>query len=129
MKPLLKLLALLSVSVLVAGVFHAAWLVAFIPAAKSGIVALKVLGWVSAPVVTGLGYATGLWMGERRLTTRKADFLRIFVWPLAGCTIGAVALCWIGPMWIGIGTFVGGAASVALREGLLLSRHHMGGSQ
>ena len=90
---------------------------------------MKILGWLSAPVITGLGYATGLSMGERWLTTRKTDFLRVFVWPLVGCTLGAVALCWIGPMWIGIGTFVGGAASVVLREGLLLSRHHMDGSQ
>jgi len=119
-KLLLKPLGLVAVSILVAGVFHIGWLAAFIPAAKSGVMALKILGWMSAPVVTALGYATGLRMGERLLTTRKTNFLQIFVWPLVGCTLGAVGLSWLGPMWIGIGTFVGGAASVVLREVKLL---------
>ena len=119
-KLLLKSLAVLAVSILVAGVFHIGWLVAFIPAAKSGVMALKTLGWMSAPVVTAVGYAAGLWMGERLLTTRTTDFLRILVWPLMGCSLGATALCWIGPMWAGIGTVVGGAASVVLREVKLL---------
>ena len=117
---LLKPLGLVAVSILVAGFFHIGWLAAFIPAAKSGVMALKILGWIAAPVVTALGYATGLRMGERLLTTRKTDFLQIFVWPLVGCTLGAVALSWLGPMWIGIGTFVGGAVSVMLREVNLL---------
>jgi hypothetical protein len=120
MKPLLKPLALVAVSILVAGVFHIGWLAAFIPAAKSGIVALKILGWILAPIITALGYAAGLLMGERMLTARKTDFLRILVWPLVGCSLGAVALCSVGPMWIGIGTCVGGTASVVLREVRLL---------
>ncbi len=120
MKPLLKPLALVAVSILVAGVFHIGWLAAFIPAAKSGVMVLKILGWMAAPVVTALGYAVGLWIGQRRLTTRESDFLRILVWPLVGCTLGAVALCWFGPMWIGIGTCIGGVASVVLREVKLL---------
>ena len=119
-KLLLKSLALVVASILVAGVFHIGWLAAFIPAAKSGVIALKILGWLSAPVVTALGYALGLWMGERLLTPRTTDFLRIFVWPLIGCTLGATALSWIGPMWAGIGMFIGGAASVVLREVKLL---------
>ena len=116
MKSLLKPLALASVSILVAGVFHVGWLAAFIPAAKSGVMVLKIVGWMAAPVVTALGYAVGLLIGERLMAQRKTVFLRIFVWPLVGCSLGAIGLCWIGPMWIGIGTFVGGAASVVLRE-------------
>ncbi|MHB8863271.1 MAG: hypothetical protein ACYC6N_12750 [Pirellulaceae bacterium] len=119
-KLLLKPLILVTVSVLVAGVFHIGWLAAFIPAAKSGITALKILGWLSAPVVTAVGYALGLWMGERLHTTRKIDFLRIFVWPWVGCSLGAAALSWIGPMWVGIGIVIGGTASVMLREVKLL---------
>lgn len=120
MKSLLKLLALASVSILVAGVFHVGWLAAFIPAAKSGVIFLKILGWISAPVVTALGYAVGLRIGEWLLTQRKTVFLRIYLWPLIGCSLGAVVLSWLGPMWIGIGTFVGGAAAVVLREVKLL---------
>jgi hypothetical protein len=91
-------------------------LAAFIPAAKSGVMLLKILGWMSAPVVTALGYAVGLFVGGRLLKRRKTAFLRVFVWPLVGCTIGALGLSWVGPMWIGIGTFVGGAASAMCRE-------------
>ena len=119
-KLLLKSLSLVVASVLMAGVFHIGWLAVFIPAAKSGVMALKILGWMSAPVITALGYTTGVWWGERLLTTRKIDFLRTFVWPLVGCTLGAIALAWIGPMWVGIGTFIGGAAGVILREVTLL---------
>jgi len=115
-----KPLALVALSILVAGFFHIGWLAAFIPAAKSGVMALKIPGWMSAPVVTAVGYAVGLWMGERLLTQRETDFLRIFLWPLVGCTLGATALSWIGPMWVGIGTCVGGAASVVFRETKLL---------
>ena len=105
-KLLLKPLAVVAASILMAGVFHIGWLAAFIPAAKSGVMALKILGWLSAPVVTAVGYTAGLWMGERRLTQRTTDFLRILVWPLVGCSLGATALCWIGPMWAGIGIVV-----------------------
>ncbi|MHB0955024.1 MAG: hypothetical protein ACYC0X_01460 [Pirellulaceae bacterium] len=113
---LLKSLAIVVASVLMACLFHIGWLAAFIPAAKSGIMALKLLGWMSAPVITALGYAVGLRCGERLLTPRMTDFLRNLLWPLIGCTLGATALSWIGPMWVGIGTFIGGAASVVLRE-------------
>lgn len=119
-KRLLKSLAVLAVSILVAGVFHIGWLAAFIPMAKSGVMTLKIVGWLAAPVVTAVGYAAGLWMGERLLSHRTTDFLRILVWPLVGCSLGAAALFWIGPMWAGIGTVVGGAASVVLREVMLL---------
>ncbi len=112
----LKSLTPVAASLLVAGVFHIGWLVAFIPAAKSGVLALKILGWMLAPVVAAVGYTLGLWMGERWLTPRTPAFLRIFVWPMVGCTLGAIALCSIGPMWAGVGTVIGGAASMVLRE-------------
>jgi hypothetical protein len=119
-KLLLTSLALVAASILVAGVFHIGWLAVFIPATKSGVMVLKILGWMSAPVITAVGYAVGLWFGERLLTQRTTDFLRNLLWPLIGCTLGATALCWIGPMWVGIGTFIGGAASIVLREVTLL---------
>lgn len=119
-KLLLKSLAVVAVSILLAGVFHIGWLAAFIPMAKSGVMTLKIVGWLAAPVVTAVGYAAGLWMGERLLSHRTTAFLRILVWPLMGCSLGATALCWIGPMWAGIGTVVGGAASVVLRQVTLL---------
>ncbi len=39
--------------------------------------------------------------------------------PLIGCVIGALAIIWIGKMFIGFGMFVFGVIAVLLREGRL----------
>lgn len=117
---LLRSLAVLAASVLLAGVFYVGWLAVFIPAFKMGILGLKIVGWLSAPVVTALGFAAGLWIGERLPTRRKTGFLRIFIWPLVGCSVGAALVFFFGPMLIVFGMFLGGTASVVLRETKLL---------
>ncbi len=117
--PLRKSAAVLALSVLLAIVFHVVWVAAFVASAKSGVFALKVLGWLLAPILTALGYAMGVRLGERTCISRRNRFLQILGWPLIGCTIGAIGLCWLGPMWAGIGTFIGGAVSVAIREAKL----------
>ncbi len=119
---ILKSLGCAALSFAIAGLFFLCWLAVFIPAFKTGIVGLKMVGWLSAPLVTGLGFATGLWIGERVLRTKTSGFLNVLVWPLVGCSIGAAAVFWFGPMLIVFGMFAAGAASVVLREGLLMFR-------
>ena len=116
----LKSLGCAAISVVGAGLFYICWLAVFIPAFKTGIVGLQIVGWLSAPLVTGLGFATGLWIGERVLRTRASGFLHVLVWPLVGCSIGAAAVFAFGPMLIVFGMFAAGAASVVFREGLLM---------
>jgi len=78
-------------SVVFAGIFYTAWLAVAIPVTKLGIdsIILKAILWSSAPVMTALGFATGVFIFELLLGTRKSKFLNIFKWSLIGCAIGA----------------------------------------
>jgi len=75
--------------------------------------------WIVAPMITAMGFATGIFFHERRAGVRKIPFLSVLAWPLIGCTIGALAIYWKGPMLIVFGMFVAGTASVVLREFIL----------
>jgi len=61
----------------------------------------------------------------RRLTQ---DFFRIFVWPLFGCALGAIAVYWYGPMLIVFSMLAAEAASIVLREVVLISRNRPRGN-
>ena len=124
MGPKFLLKALLSVtsSVLCAGIFYVGWMAVFIPAFKTGSSLLRGIGWLSAPVVTAAGFAAGIWIAERLIGASKTRFSRIFVWPLAGCALGAATVFWFGPMLIVFGMFAAGTASVVLKELILGTR-------
>jgi len=119
-RPVAISIGTVAVSVLLAGVFFFGWLPVFIPAFKTGNEGLQVVGWLSAPVVTSLGFATGLWIAYRLLSRGRESVPRLWVWPLVGCSVGAAAVFWFGPMLIVFGMFVAGTLSVALREVVLL---------
>lgn len=96
-----------------AGVFYALWLAAFLLTMEWIAAPLRAVLWVLAPVVTAAGFTAGLAIFERRA---GGGLLRIFVWPLIGCMVGAGAVIWFGPMLIVFGMFGAGTASVVLRE-------------
>ena len=110
------------VSLLCAGVSYSVWLAAFLFAADMDSPVVEVIGWLSAPVATAAGFATGVAISEHLARTGKASFPRIFVWPLIGCAMGAGAVYWFGPMLIVFGMFAFGTASIALREIALIIR-------
>ncbi len=56
-------------------------------------------------------------------------FFQIYIWPLIGCSIGAGAVYWFGPMLIVFGMFVVGTASVALREMVLEIKKKINGEK
>ncbi|HUT16372.1 MAG TPA: hypothetical protein VMY98_09025 [Anaerolineae bacterium] len=91
----------------------------FLLAAESNNAVVQAISWVAAPVATAAGFALGVMIDERLVGVGEARFFTIFVWPLAGCVIGALAVYWYGPMLIVFGTFAVGTASVALREIML----------
>jgi hypothetical protein len=122
MKSLFKAFLRVASSLLCAGVFYVGWMAVFIPAFKTGSPVLQGIGWVSAPVVTAAGFAAGIWIAERLIRTRKTRFSPIFVWPLAGCVVGAGAVFWFGPMLIVFGMFFAGTASVILRDVLVAGK-------
>jgi hypothetical protein len=116
----LKSFVIVALSVTLAGLFYCGWLAVFIPAFKTAIASLKAVGWVSAPFVTAAGFAAGVWIGERAVQNRRTPFARVFVWPFIGCTLGAAAVFWFGPMLIVFGMFVVGTVAVTIREGWLV---------
>jgi len=116
----------MAASVLCAGMFYGIWLAVFLLAAESNKPVIQAFSWVAAPVVTAAGFALGVVIVERLVGVGQARFLQVFVWPLAGCVIGALAVYWYGPMLIVFGMFAVGTASVVLREIMLhaKNRHH-----
>lgn len=106
----------IGISVLFAGLFYSGWLAVFLAAFRTASVPVKGVLWVIAPVVTATGFAVGLAIAKRLTRARREVFMRTFVWPLVGCTLGAVTVVWFGPMLIVFGMFLAGTGSVALRE-------------
>jgi hypothetical protein len=94
-------------SLLLAGAFLVVWAVT-----GDSVLSLS-SSWraICSSVPTAAGFAAGMWLAERRSDTRRTGFLRIFIWPLVGCVVGAVAFFWIGPLIFSLGT-----ASLAVRE-------------
>ena len=54
----------------------------------------------------------------------NSKFLATFQWTLIGCTVGALAIVWFGPMLIVFGMFAAGTASVVLKEVLPVIKKH-----
>ena len=75
--------------------------------------------WLLAPVVTAGGFALGLAVSTRLLKLPMGSPVGVFLWPLAGCVVGAAAVYWYGPMLIVFGMFVLGTVSVVVRQALL----------
>ncbi len=103
-------------SALSAGIFYSVWMAAFLLAEKLDITLVDYLLWVLAPVFTAAGFAAGILVLDRITGIRNVKFLPIFVWPLVGCAIGAIAVYWFGPMLIVFGMFVCGSLAMAIRE-------------
>lgn len=105
-----------ALALLGAAVFYLAWLAVFLLITGSVGAPWEVVLWLSAPVVTGAGFAVGILVSQRLTNSKRGRFLRIFIWPLAGCALGAGAVYRFGPMLIVFGMFAAGTASVVLRE-------------
>ena len=103
-------------SLLGAGLFYLAWMAAFLVATRSGSVAAETVLWLLAPVITAAGFAVGITVAERLAKNERTSFIRIYVWPLVGCAIGAGVVYPFGPMLIVFGMFAVGTVSVAVRE-------------
>lgn len=97
---------------------YALWLFLFLVYGRDG-GALRAALWVAAPMITGLGFASGVALLERPWERRGLPLRLSLGWPVAGCTFGLLFTAILGPMWIGMGLLVGGAASVAI----LVLRH------
>jgi hypothetical protein len=70
---------------------------------------------VAAPA-TALGFALGSLIGERLTRRPRSGFLPALLWPLVGCSLGAVLVYPFGPMLVVFGFLAVGTAVVAARE-------------
>jgi hypothetical protein len=116
LKCLLGLFARVIVSVAFAGVFYVGWMAISIPVLKSGSSFAKALCWLTGPYITAIGFICGIVIFEMLPGTRKSKSNDIFIWPLAGCYIGAAVVFPFGPMLIVFAMFALGAASIFTKE-------------
>jgi len=119
-KHLWKLFFKVACSLLFAAVFYTVWLSAFLQVSHLGNSVVEAIGMFLAPVTTAAGFAAGIAIYELLTKTEKTRFFSNFLWPLVGCAVGFGAVYWYGPMLIVFGMFVAGAASVTIRELLLI---------
>ena len=105
-----------AVSLLLAGVFYAAWLAVFLAAARLEQAQLERAMFILAPVVTAAGFATGTALVERVRNETRTGFFLSWVWALSGCVVGAIVVYWYGPMLIVFTMLVGGTIAVAYRD-------------
>jgi hypothetical protein len=116
----LKVFVKLGLSVLGAGLFYIGWLAYSIPVLKGEAqLWLKAACWMSAPLLTGLGFAVPIVIFERLAGAAKEGFFRTLLWPVAACAVGAAVVFPFGPMLIVFSMFMAGTGAVVLREVLL----------
>ena len=95
---------------------HQIWIAVAIPAGWTGNDLLATALWILSPFLTALGFAIGATVAERKHLGGGNKFIQIYMWPLAGCVIGAVSTYIFGPMLIVFGMLILGTAGVALCE-------------
>ena len=108
MRSLVRLVA----SVLGAGLLYRAWLALVLIAVPRADAPVPLAFNLAAPVVTALGFALGTIVGERLAGCPRTPFPRAYLWPLAGCIIGAVVVYPFGPTLIVFGMFALGTIAV-----------------
>jgi len=123
-KSLLAVVVRVACSLVFAGIFYTGWMAVAIAAFKAGIesIAVRVILWLCAPVVTGAGFAVGVALFELLPGARRSKFVDIYKWSLIGCVVGAGAVFPFGPMLVVFGMLVLGTVSVTLRESVRLKR-------
>jgi len=115
-KPTARILLITASSSLGGGIFYVLWLVIFLVFTNIYGATQVALLFPLAPPITALGFATAVQITYRIFKQRTSPFLKVYLWPLAGCILGATAVYWYGPMLIVFSMLAVGTLSVALRE-------------
>lgn len=103
-------------SLLFGGLFYLVWMTAFLLSLPTHTGLIEVLLWLLAPIITAVGFAIGIHYFNRLIRREKTSFLRILIWPLTGCVLGAVIVYWFGPMLIVFSMLAVGTLTVSVRE-------------
>ena len=116
MKPAARIILITAASFIGGGIFYALWLVVYLLIWNLyGDSRVSIL-WTIAPVITALGFTTGQSFSHHLLKIARSPFPKMYLWSLAGCVLGAVALYWFGHMLIVFSMLAAGALSVFLFE-------------
>ncbi len=115
-KNFFKIVLKFTFSTISACIFYIAWLFLFLSLYELNIFIINIFGWLTALIITALGFAVGLKIFELRVRDKKTKLLNIYLWSLVGCIIGALVVVWFGPMLIVFGMFMFGLISIILRE-------------
>jgi hypothetical protein len=110
-----KRLARVFTSTIFGGLFYSIWLAFFLLLSPVDGAQETVL-WLVSPIITAIGFASGIMVYDHFSHSTKLPFIRLVSWPLVGCIIGAVIVYWFGPMLIVFSMLALGAVSVAVRE-------------
>lgn len=120
-KFLLGAIGRIALSILLAGIFLSSWAATVDSITPLVPEVARPCWWAIYHLIpvalTATGFAAGVWLAERLGGTGKTRFLRIFVWPLVGCVLGAGAIFCVGVLMFSLGT-----ASLVLREVLARNR-------
>jgi hypothetical protein len=114
--PQLQRAARFVVSVLLGACFYLVWMGLFLVSIPYQSPFSRGLLWILAPVITALGFSAGavLFIRFRRLPC--PSLLRLYLYPLIGCSIGAAVVFPFGPMLIVFGMCLLGSLSMFLFE-------------
>lgn len=104
------------VSVLFGAVFYVAWMALFLVCSAYRSPLLRGLLWILAPIITGLGFFVGAALFNRFRRLPHPPLLRLYLYPLIGCSIGAAVVFPFGPMLIVFGICLFGSLSMLLFE-------------
>jgi hypothetical protein len=90
---------------------------------------ISVMLWLAAPLITGVGFATGTLIFNRLAKVDGGSFIQSLVWPSVGCILGAAIVYPFGPMLIVFAMLALGTLSVATREIVRIVRGRKVGEQ
>ncbi len=102
-------------SLLVGGLFYLIWLATFLFTSPKNTLIEGFL-WIIAPIITGIGFTTGVFYLNRLVNANDGQFLHILIWPLTGCILGALIVYSFGPMLIVFSMLALGTLSILIRE-------------
>ena len=122
-KPKISTFVTQTLAALLGGILSGAfWIVWFVQAealeAMWALVAALLLG----PVGIAAGATVGRLAYDRLLSKRRPTFWQLYPWPLAGCAFAGAMTWWGGPWIMLLGMLLLGAATLVLRE-IVLIRH------
>lgn len=112
-------------SVLGAGTLYSGWLALVLSLNPNPASPISLWLLFTAPVATALGFGLGALIGDRIIRRRpRIRILQAFLWPLAGCIVGAIVVYPFGPMLIVFGMFGLGSAAVVVNNVIETRKAH-----